>query len=822
MPIRFAALLWTCAAIAQGATPQYTINTFAGTDFSGDGRSALAATLIQPQGLAVDRSGALYFSDAGDHRIRKVSGGIIRTVAGTGVPGLRGDGGPAAQAQFRSPYGLAFDAYGNLYVADLGNARVRRIAPDGAILTVAGGGDVVPDAKTPIAGTQARLVQPRDLAVDRTGHLFISDFGAHRVYQLTPGGMLSVVAGTGQPGAIREPVPALEAPLAYPAGLAIDDLGNLYIADSGNRRVRRFAGGWLSTLTDSKGAPLEFATPTGLALDPAQRLYIADGGGRVTVLTPQGEVSSWGIGGSAVAIGPMAEIYGTSGRQIQRLVAGVIEPVAGVATGAGAGDGRPSSEWRFHTPSSIVRDVSGSIYIADTGHGRVRRITPAGGLTTVTTQVQAPVALALDSASRLHIADRATGNIYRLRPNGAVEVFAQGSDNRPFQPGAIAFDSRDQLYLADTGNHLIRRVNADGTLTLVAGGGRDDADGPALLARLNAPAGLAFDASGTLWFTEAGSGRLRKLTASGSIETVRDLELKEPRGLRVTGDGYLLVADSGTHRVLRITPDGAWIPIAGSGDRGFAGDGGPALAAMLHTPSDLLIEPSGSILIADSGNHRIRRLSPVQTGPVTPEGPPPPAVTLPSFAVQHAATRREQPVAPGQLAILAGDGLEGENLKVSFAGLAATVLQRAPRSVTVQVPAGVPLGMVEVTVTTASASSSAPAEIVAAAPGLLADSSGQAAALNEDGWPNSPGNPAGRGSVLALFLTGQGAGEPAIEAHISGYPCEVIWSGAAPGLPGIWQVNIRTPSGFAPGGVQPVILTVNGVRTQNGVTVVTR
>src|ERR1700722_9381244 len=135
------AVMYVVTTVVVGQPVAYTINTVAGSDWVGDGGPAISGVLVQAQGLATDGSGNLYIADAGDHRVRKVAAnGVIETIAGTGILGFSGDGGPAAQARLNSPYGLALDPQGNLYIADLGNARVRRVAPDGTITTVAGGG----------------------------------------------------------------------------------------------------------------------------------------------------------------------------------------------------------------------------------------------------------------------------------------------------------------------------------------------------------------------------------------------------------------------------------------------------------------------------------------------------------------------------------------------------------------------------------------------------------------------------------------------------------------------------------------------------------
>src|ERR1700691_917364 len=162
------AVAFLCASPGASAAANYTIATIAGRDWVGDGGPATSAILIQAEGVLADGSGNLYVADAGDHRVRKVaSNGVIETLAGTGISGFSGDGGPAAQAQLNSPYGLALDWQGNLYIADLGNARVRRVGPDGTITTIAGGGPLpAGGANDGSPAAILALSAPRNLAFD--------------------------------------------------------------------------------------------------------------------------------------------------------------------------------------------------------------------------------------------------------------------------------------------------------------------------------------------------------------------------------------------------------------------------------------------------------------------------------------------------------------------------------------------------------------------------------------------------------------------------------------------------------------------------------
>jgi len=214
----------------------YRITTVAGSAKTGDGGPATLAQIGNIQGVALDRLGNTYLSDTDHSLVRKIDAkGIITTIAGIGAPGFSGDGGPAATAVLNMPYGIAADLAGNVYIADLGNQRVRRIAADGTMSTVAGTG-VKGSLGDGGLATNAQLMSPRNVAVDAAGNLYISEFEGHRIRRVTPDGKISTIAGTGVAGFRGDGGLAANAAIGFPAGLAVDRAGNLYLADSQNHR----------------------------------------------------------------------------------------------------------------------------------------------------------------------------------------------------------------------------------------------------------------------------------------------------------------------------------------------------------------------------------------------------------------------------------------------------------------------------------------------------------------------------------------------------------------------------------------------------------
>jgi sugar lactone lactonase YvrE len=244
-------------------SPSGSINTVAGTylfeqgGYGGDGGLAVQAVLNVPLGLAIDSQANLFISDALNSRIRKVtSRGIISTVAGTGKPGFSGDGGSGISAQLYVPTGLAIDSRDNLYIADEGNHRIRKLTPSGIITTVAGNGSNLPPNGEGGLAINANVPDPRFIAADPFGNIYYSETSYDIVRKIDANGTISTVAGNGQIGSSGDGGLAVGASLSNPSGLAVDATGLLYIADSGNNRIR-------TVLTNF---PILIASPTALTL----------------------------------------------------------------------------------------------------------------------------------------------------------------------------------------------------------------------------------------------------------------------------------------------------------------------------------------------------------------------------------------------------------------------------------------------------------------------------------------------------------------------------------------------------------------------------
>jgi len=783
----------------------YVIQTVAGSDNTGDGGSALSAVLGQPEGIALDNAGNIYVADAASSRVRKIAlDGSIQTFAGTGTAGFSGDGGSATSAALNQPYGIAFDHFGNLYIADLGNARVRKVTSDGTIQTVAGGG-ALPATSQAQGGpaTSAQLMQPRNVTIDTAGNLYISDFGANQVYSVATNGTLTLVAGNGMAGFSGDGMGALVGQLNAPAGLAVDATGSVYIADSGNNRVRKVSSGVIITVFNTP-------TPTGLALDSTGTLYIAASGYFGTLSQQIPSVTS----AVDVAVDRLGDLFASSGANVLEIPAGgAVTTLAGSgATQNFGGDNGPATAAQLNSPSSVAMDSSGNWYIADTSNNRIRMVTPAGVISTIAgtgaagltgdngpaikAQLNAPRGLAFDIFGNLVFADSGNNEVRKITPGGLIapQPVATGLN----KPVSVATDAQGSVYIADSGNNQIVKVTSGGISSTLA-------------TQIIQPQAVAVDASGNVLVADA--SQIWTVTPAG-VASALVTGLHSPTGIAFASDGSLLIADTGANLIRQWTTSGSLNTIAGTGVSGFAGDGGPALSAQLNGPAGIGIGSNGTLWIADAGNNRIRSLTPSTVSSETAPA---------SIAVVNAASLAAGPIAPGEIVTVFGSGFSGTQSQLLFGGTAATLFYTSATQINALAPASLSANsnsMVSVVVngTTVGASST---PVVSAAPGIFTIDSGTggAAANNQDGSLNSASNPAPRGSIVSFYATGQGSSTGAITLTIGGYQAQLWYAGPAPGFPGLMQINAQIPSGFLAPGIQPVVLAIGGASSQAGVTV---
>jgi uncharacterized protein (TIGR03437 family) len=568
------------------------ITTLAGTDwvFPGPSLPAKQAPLL-PSGVAVDAAGNIYVSDGGNNQVMRITlDGILTVIAGNGIQGYSGDRGPATEASMNGPSGVAVDSAGNVYIADHGNFRVRKVS-NGVITTVAGNGIQAYESVGIGDGglaTAAEFSQVYSVAVDSSGNLYVVD--AQRVREVS-NGRITTIAGTGVAGHTGDGGPATRAEITngFSSAIALDSAGNCYIA-SDDYTIRRITAG-AGIITTVAGNGTDGTSPdgtaatsaslhliTGIALDGSNNLYFAEGGTR-----------------------------------IREVAKGVLATVAGTGVFAFTGDG-PALTTPIANAIGMAIDSAGNLYIAEVGSGTVRDVAH-GAITTVAGNGDFRY-----SGDGGPPTSAALGNI----TGGSGSAGVQG----------VAVDASDNIYFVD-GNRVrevfvptialqlghIERLPL--TITTVAGNGNfgySGDGGPATGAELFAPRGLAVDAEGALYIADTQNRVVRKVV-NGTISTIAGNgslgcsadgiaatagSLSGPAGVAVDSSGNVYIADGGCNSVRKVS-NGVITTVAGNGVRAYGGDGGPANKASFSSLGGIAIDQSGNIYLTD-GN-RVRKVS---------------------------------------------------------------------------------------------------------------------------------------------------------------------------------------------------------------------
>ncbi|MGA2866576.1 MAG: SBBP repeat-containing protein [Verrucomicrobiota bacterium] len=481
------------AATTQGKAQEYTFTTLAGPPEAGPGAidgTAGAARFNKPCGVAVDSAGNVYVADSFNHTIRKVTpGGVVTTLAGLAGSSGSADGTGSA-ARFYYPQGVAADTAGNVYVADTENYTLRKVTPGGVVTTLAGlaGSSGSEDG----TGSAARFGGPHGgppgVAVDSAANVYVADYWNHTIRKVTPAGAVTTLAGNaslldqyGNPIGGYADGTGSAARFNYPSGVAVDNAGNVYVTDSFNCTVRKVTpGGVVTTLAglagsragsaDGTGSAARFNYPEGVAVDSAANVYVADTHNQmIRKVTPGGVVTT--LAGNASIVNQWGDAIG------------------GYADGTG-------SAARFDYPNGLAVDSAGNVYVADTSNHTIRKVTPAGVVTTLAGQA-----------------------------GGSGSADGTGSAARFNWLSGVAADSAGNVYVADYGNNTIRKVTPGGVVTTLAGlaGSSGSADGTGSAARFYAPWGVAVDSAGNVYVADYGNYTIRKVTPGGVVTTLAGL-----------------------------------------------------------------------------------------------------------------------------------------------------------------------------------------------------------------------------------------------------------------------------------------------------------
>ena len=690
------------------------ITTVAGNGtvgYSGDNGPATSAAIDYPFAVAVDSSGNIYIADSFNNRIREVvkATGNITTIAGNGTSGFTGDGGAATSAEINMPEGVAVDSSGNVFFSDEGNNRIREIVKaTGTITTVAGNGTWGYNGDGELA-TSAELFDPKNVAVDGSGNIYIADWYNNRIREVVKStGDIATVAGTGTGSYNGDGIAATSAMVNHPNGVAVDSSGNIYIGDTYNSRIREVnkATGIITTIAGNgtagysgDGGPPTSAKlydPYGVALDSSNNIYIADSFNyrirEVLSYAPPtlGSLSSTGwtvnqtgyVGVVAVSSGtaPYSNLTATG------LPTGLTASLSGSTITL---SGTPTAAGTFNNVNISVQDSVGTTashtytitinaaptlgalsptqgYVSAWGYPGAIPISGGTGPFLVTGQANLPPGLTATTTGTnitftgipttagtfndisLTVRDMAgatVNGVYTstivVPPAGSIITFAgngtpgySGDGGIPIAaalnfPHGVGVDGSGNVYIDDMFNSRIREVvKATGNIITVAGNGSagySGDGGPATSAMLDDPTSLAVDNSGNIYIADAYNNRIREVVkATGNIITIAgngtygysgdggaatSAELYYPYGVAVDGNGNVYIADSNNDRVREVVKaTGVITTIAGTGTVGYSGDGGAATSAKLNDPYAVSLDASGNVYIADAGNNRIREV----------------------------------------------------------------------------------------------------------------------------------------------------------------------------------------------------------------------
>lgn len=538
--------------------------TFTFTTRLGSNAGYNVSVIAQPAGLVCTVSAGV--GTIGSTDVNTVVVACVKPQAT--VSTLAGDArvlvdGVTASARFNNPQGVAVDSQGNIYVADAGNNVVRKISPARTVSTWAGDGTC---GSVDGPGTAARLCSLSAVATDSVGNVYVA---AGSIRKISPAGMVTTLA-------LLDPIcNGLPACYGGPTGIAVDNIGNVYVTDMSTSCV---------THTCWHDVAIRKISPSGVVtLLTGVNTGFVDG--PLTVARFSEKIS-------AVAVDGAGNVFvADAGNHAIRKISGdgMVSTLAGNGH-AGFADGSGLAA-RFNDVSGVAVDGAGNVYAGDTGNSAIRKISSTGMVTTL-------------AGGSLGFADGV----------GAAASFRL--------PTEITVGSAGTVYVADSGNNAIRTVAGNGLVTTVAGNGPFKAlvDGVGIAARFNGPEGVATDSNGTIFVADTANNAIRKISSAGVVTTLAGngiaglldgtgaaARFNSPRGLVLDSVGNVFVADSSSHAIRKISPTGVVTTLAGDGTAGFIN--GPAATARFADPWAVAIDLAGTVYVADRGNYMIRKIS---------------------------------------------------------------------------------------------------------------------------------------------------------------------------------------------------------------------
>ena len=629
-------IVWFATAAITSAHASYAFTNFAGQP-GGSGNAngtGIAARFNYPIGVATDASGNIYVTDTENHTIRRITlaGGVVSTIAGSAGQSGSADGTGSA-ARFYAPAGIAVDGSGNLYVADYGNSTIRKITPSRtswSVKTLACTAGVT--GKTDGIGSKALFSDPLGIAVDLNGNVYVADTGNQTIRKITPAGTVSTLAGhTGVIGSdngigiyatvgtnfvvtnvIGTNVIGTNAEFDLPMGLAVDSVGNIYIADNANNSIRRITPGGDVTTVVSGLSP----APNGVAVDSAGKIYVtAVNSPYLTVYNPDGSINgtkgSGFASGTGVAVDQFGNIFvADSDAQIIWWIPtdnqGTIA-LAGSSEQSGDSDGMGVNAIFAH-PEGLAIDTASNVYVADTGNHMIRVITPFGLATDLAGTGGAeykdgpgrdaifdgPEGVAVDTFGNVYVADNGWGRIQKITPGGKITTVARALDG----PDGLAVDSGGNLYV-DQANDVVEMISPQGMTTTLSSFPSDTM------------AGVAVDGAGNVYVAD--NNKIYKAPPNGTATNwvTNGVTFSSPTGVAVDSSNNVFVADTGDDRIIMITQAGLATDIAGTNNPVNPGSSNAiGTNATFRSPSGLAVDGAGNLYIADRGNNSIRKIAP--------------------------------------------------------------------------------------------------------------------------------------------------------------------------------------------------------------------
>jgi len=679
--------------ITSGGVVTLYAGSASGTAGYKDTTVATGALFNGPAGVAMDGSGNLFVADHGNNVIRKITpSGVVSTFytrSGMGPTGLTFDGsgnlivaaqslslilkitpagvattiagnfyayvnGTGTGADFKNCTDAKIDASGNIFVADYLDNAIRKITSAGVVTTYAGsnvnnntGGFL--DG----VGTAAKFNTPTGVAVTPSGIIYVADFNNHNIRRIMPDGTVTLVAGSATQLSGTVDGTGTAAKLHSPMGIYVDNTGTAYVADMWASIRKVVLTGY--TLKGTLPAGLTFSpttgtisgTPTGTLVSQTDTItaYNATGYSVATVtFTPLSQlvpVISYASGNNNLTVGaPVTISPSNTGGPVPATAYGQVTTFVGSTTATAGYTDASGTSALFNWPQQMARDSSGNTYIADANNNVIRKITPAGAVSTfagstsgvvgstdatgTSARFNAPDGIVIDGTGTMYVSDYGNNAIRKITSAGVVTTLY--STLNTFGPGGLCFDGSGNLIVTAQDMGQILKITPAGVVSSVAGSSIGYTNGPAASAQFDTPSDVRMDASGNIYVVDFNNNAIRKITPAGVVSTIAGSPVNgnqpgfadgvgtaaifnNPAGLMLAPGGVIYVADMYNNDIRRIMPDGTVTLIAGSAGQVPGNADGTGTAAGFNLPDYMYMDGTGTGYIAELGGNRIRKMT---------------------------------------------------------------------------------------------------------------------------------------------------------------------------------------------------------------------